>query len=538
MFKIKTALVALALLFASLAHAAIGTPTSAGSGGATTSVASLAFTTTAALVAGNHVVVAIAMKSSAGASVSSVSDGTNSYTQAAFKVSTNGTVDRVELWYKENAAAVSSGATLTITLSAALGATNPGINAGIVQLSGMLTASSLDSAAIGNAFNNSGTTLTATTGTLATNNEIVFGVLTQGAGSAYTESATFTNIFADVGGANRGALSLGYDIVSATTAVGYTPSVATLTGLAAIAAPFKGAAAPPKTDTLAMMGVGSGGAPVVVCDTTAQLLTATGAGTWTNTTNCTNFTVRVIAGGAGGSSSIGGHATGGGAGESCVATTNIGASAGFNIGTGGTGSVGGGTDGTAGGNTWFCSGTANCATIGGSAVVAGGNGGGIGHHGTGNQAGGPGGSGGVGTCVSGGSGGAATGASGAGATGGGGAAGHNTFSSVMNGGSSASTSNFASGGGVGNVADGSGGTGSTTTTPGGNGGNGSTGIQPGCPGVGSGGGGGAHSNNAGSHVGAGDGGLYGAGGGATQVNSGNDPAGNGKQGAICIEGNF
>jgi hypothetical protein len=91
----------------------IGTPTVfANSNISFTSGTSFTTTTTASITTGNLAVIALAFSATTAIPVSTVSDGTNSYTRAARATSGNFTVD---IWYKLAAASVASGATITLT---------------------------------------------------------------------------------------------------------------------------------------------------------------------------------------------------------------------------------------------------------------------------------------------------------------------------------------------------------------------------------------------------------------------------------------
>jgi hypothetical protein len=91
----------------------IGTPTVFASAGVTGSGSTFTTTTTATITSGNLTVVGIAYVTTFAGTLSSVSDGTNSYTKVN-GVNPTGTF-HVEIWYKTGAAAVASGATITAT---------------------------------------------------------------------------------------------------------------------------------------------------------------------------------------------------------------------------------------------------------------------------------------------------------------------------------------------------------------------------------------------------------------------------------------
>lgn len=301
------------------------------------------------------------------------------------------------------------------------------------------------------------------------------------------------------------------------------------------------------------------------------LLTASTPSPWTAPTCAggTNvFTVETIGGGgaaAWGKNTVTFSSGGGGGGYSFISNITIspGTQVAFNIGAGG--AIGGssGTAGGNGGNTWFCNSTSNCATIAGTAVVVGANGGKGGGIGAPNTVGGLGGSttGAIGSTLYAGGAGAPT-TSGAGGGGGGGAAG--SLGAGGAGSKSSSSSGQGGGGGGGNGGGGIGGTTPTTITGavgginafgnaggvggtananggsggagggGGGGGGSSTGALAGNGGAGgngtewgssgSGGGGGSAGSSSGGSVGANGGacGLYGGGGGGSELGSSTD----------------
>jgi hypothetical protein len=196
----------------------IGTPTkiAAGSSGSST----LNIGTTAAIVAGNLVVVAIASNNSPSSfrTVSSISDGTNTYSKAfSFGSSATG----VELWYVANALAVSSGATIAIHLS---GSSANNAVAVAAQISGIKTVSPNDAAVNAHLDQTGGGSNhpSLTSGTPAVASEIIFGVIGYGNGSlVYSDNSPF----ASVGSVQSTAgVGLGYRIISTRATVTYAPS--------------------------------------------------------------------------------------------------------------------------------------------------------------------------------------------------------------------------------------------------------------------------------------------------------------------------
>jgi hypothetical protein len=114
---------------------------------------------------------------SASMSVSSVSDGTNSYSLGRSATWDGTNLELTEVWYKENASAVAAGATITVTFSATTGPGSSNINiVGACYITGAATSSSLDKV-------NSTTATTTTTpasgstGALTNAYEIAIGVI-------------------------------------------------------------------------------------------------------------------------------------------------------------------------------------------------------------------------------------------------------------------------------------------------------------------------------------------------------------------------
>lgn len=215
----------------------IGTPVGLGSTIATRNgLTTLTFTTTGAIPAGALVVVGAGDITGTADPVSSISDGTNSYSKASGGVAA--AACEAEIWYVANAAAVSSGATLTVTYSATLD-TNCAYAAafyvtGIVQSSPVDTAPAVTS------------TGTISTGTLSQGKELVVGtaVVFGSTGTlTYSEASGFTNIAAlSLNSATNNAAGLGYQIVAATTSIAYAPTfTGAVTNRTNAEASFKGA---------------------------------------------------------------------------------------------------------------------------------------------------------------------------------------------------------------------------------------------------------------------------------------------------------
>lgn len=196
--------------------------------------------TTASIVSGNLVVVAVCLAGN-GRFCTGVSDGTNTYTEGPHLLGGASLWSDTSLWYKQNAAAVAAGATYTFTASGGA----PVSNICAAQVSGVATTSAFDSAGVGASNPAQGTSQspTVTTGTLSQADEILFGVTGSSVYQAtYTEDANFTNLGAISFLGHAGSVSLGYELVSSTSAVTFAPSLGTSANWIALVAPFKAAA--------------------------------------------------------------------------------------------------------------------------------------------------------------------------------------------------------------------------------------------------------------------------------------------------------
>ena len=118
-------------------------PQTLGASGGNGSAGSFTLTTANAVNSGDLLFACVFTGGTAGATISSLSDGTNTYTQAGGYVTTDTTSDILSLWYVQNAAAVSSGASLKATFS-----TNTSEYAiGALHAAGFKTSSALDTTA-------------------------------------------------------------------------------------------------------------------------------------------------------------------------------------------------------------------------------------------------------------------------------------------------------------------------------------------------------------------------------------------------------
>lgn len=205
---------------------AIGTPVNLGvtgtSGDGVTSAFGVA--TVAAIPGGDLVVLAIVIvNQTAAVTVSSVSDGTNTYSKAVSGNDGAANPVDLEIWYCQNALAVGSGATITATLSGAVTSGFP-VAMAAAYVSGVATSGAADKSAT--AFDAAGATnVTMTTAALAHASEIAFGATYIGSSSTLTE--TESNGFANVNHIVVGSgieLALDYVIESSAAAVTYNPT--------------------------------------------------------------------------------------------------------------------------------------------------------------------------------------------------------------------------------------------------------------------------------------------------------------------------
>lgn len=217
---------------------AIGTPVTLGSNTATYgSASSVTMTTVANIVAADLVVVGILLNNGAMSTVTSVSDGTNSYTKANNAVA--GGFTDVEIWYKENATAVGSGATITANFSPAETTAGNGAAISAVRITGIVVASALDKTAT--ATGTTGTSLTATTASLSQITEIAIGCAAiVNVAQIYSGASGFTNVH-NLTPVGNGRFTFDYDIVAATTAIAFSPTWALGSSrISAVVATFKG----------------------------------------------------------------------------------------------------------------------------------------------------------------------------------------------------------------------------------------------------------------------------------------------------------
>lgn len=198
-------------------------------------VSSYTMTTTGNIRGGDLIIVVCSAETAAASVVASVSDGTNSYTQAVVRTSGSFTVS---IWYKENAAAVASGATITVNLNTATTGSGNGLSVAAARATYIAASSSADKTA-GN--NGSGVnTITATSAALSQLNELAIGGAIDTAGTAYSGATGFTNLanFTVPGG--NGWYAMDYSIPNSASAISYSPTFVTNGSVLAAVATFKG----------------------------------------------------------------------------------------------------------------------------------------------------------------------------------------------------------------------------------------------------------------------------------------------------------
>jgi hypothetical protein len=228
------------LLFSYGATSVIGTPVSLGGAIGGVAASTIALTTLAAIPAGATVFVMSSFGKNTTVSVSSISDGTNTYqlAKSAGWNATNG--DNDELWYAANCAAVSLGATLTVTLSSTTAAGHSPVMCA-AYCTGLIAAP-LD---LTNSLKyEPGTAYSSgSSGTLTQAKEIIIGGLGfYNAACTITEGSGFTQIVdQDEGSGARFRAHLAYQIVNATTSINYQPTLSASNFGGSIIATFKGA---------------------------------------------------------------------------------------------------------------------------------------------------------------------------------------------------------------------------------------------------------------------------------------------------------
>lgn len=203
----------------------LGTPATLGSVTSTANANTAALTASAAIQGGDLIVCFVSNANLM--TVSSVSDGTNSYSQAV-SVGNNGANSNVgAFWYVASAAAVAS-PTITATFSA----TNTNVKALDCARVAGTTASPLDKT-------NSGTSgaggAAVATGTLSQATEVIFGAITTN--NTITASSGFTQLNTATSGAFHADIE--YQVVASTSTVTFQAGTGG-SGSGSVVATFKG----------------------------------------------------------------------------------------------------------------------------------------------------------------------------------------------------------------------------------------------------------------------------------------------------------
>jgi hypothetical protein len=213
---------ALALLCAAPAYASvtIGTPVQLGAGTSTANANTVQITTGANASAGSTIIIAAGATVGANAPQSVVDDAGNSYTLGT--AAGSGSVKLRFAWCFY-CAALPSGSHITITYATTN--TNPRLAAAI-SVTGLNNLDLDGAGATGTGGGGAGSLATITTGTLGQASELIIAAtdINTGASDTFTEASGFNSNTSALSG---GALRWAYKIVSATTAVAYTPTLAT-----------------------------------------------------------------------------------------------------------------------------------------------------------------------------------------------------------------------------------------------------------------------------------------------------------------------
>lgn len=197
------------------AAAAIGTPTELGNFSSTTTTSPQSITTSASCDAGSLIVVPLTHMTTTTAHAVSDSAGNTYSITATYTGAT-----RMVLAYKENAAALGSGGTITASWT-----TNSSIMMAAYCVSGVATASALDKTGAGRSAS-PGPSFTLPTGTLAQANEIVFGTwTTNGSDGGVTSAGTsFTALTPFTMTSSTPVFHAAYKITSVVTDSNYDPA--------------------------------------------------------------------------------------------------------------------------------------------------------------------------------------------------------------------------------------------------------------------------------------------------------------------------
>lgn len=217
----KRLLVTLCLLLLPwAAQAQVGTPTTLGNVCQnSTGVNTLNISTTGNITAGNTVVVVFnTLAGFVSGGVFSISDGTANVYHLVEQTTIGGaSASDFEVWESITSNSVSASTNITISLNSPnLGS----MQAAAAQVSGVSSVDNASASAEGHSASPS-----VTTGTLASSNAVVFDAtgFDNFGGITYTESSAFTNLYNNLPCSTNSGLSLGYQLVSSTSAVTAAP---------------------------------------------------------------------------------------------------------------------------------------------------------------------------------------------------------------------------------------------------------------------------------------------------------------------------
>lgn len=203
----------------------IRTPVSLGNGiGAATSTTIVVSFGGGTIVTGDLLIVIVSHGTST-ATVTSVTDGTNTYVRATS--GTQSTNQEAELWYCINATGITA-PTLTATFSASVA----NRLLGLIRVPGGSPALDVAPAGVGS----SSASPTVSTGVLASTFEIIFGFLNVNGSPTLTEGPGFTTLLTDL---NFGINQVAYQVVTSTASVAYSPTESTSNPNVIMVAAFK-----------------------------------------------------------------------------------------------------------------------------------------------------------------------------------------------------------------------------------------------------------------------------------------------------------
>lgn len=217
-----------------------GTPQTIGANSRSTSGTTLTITTSNAIASGDLVAVCVLVTGTSSApTVSGVSDGTNTYTAGGspFAVSSN---TSLQIWYKTNASAVSSSASLTATF----GTANSAVMAAFHVASTPTGVGSFDKS---NGSSTSSSDSASVSVTPAQSHELYAGCSSTTTGTstvnAYSGASGFTNLSVTKYASNADALAMDYEN-SINSATSFAPAWTMTVGTAGLTSAYIAAFAP------------------------------------------------------------------------------------------------------------------------------------------------------------------------------------------------------------------------------------------------------------------------------------------------------